>query len=57
MMREREILREWAKSERLKNLQKMQQREAERNLRGSVFRVARMLVLHNLIESLFGRKK
>ena len=56
-MREREILREWAKSERLKNLQKMQQREAERNLRGSVFRVARMLVLHNLIDSLFGRKK
>ena len=56
-MREREILREWAKSERLKKFHKMQQREAERNLRGSVFRVARMLFLHNLIESFFGRKK
>jgi hypothetical protein len=56
-MRERLILRERAKSERLKKLQEMQQREAERDLRGSVFRVARMLFLHNLIETLFGRKK
>ena len=56
-MREREVLRRWRESERLKQLRRAEQIEAEREMKGSIFRVARMLLLHEIFGALFGRKK
>lgn len=56
-MRERKIRRRWRESERLKELARAEQIEAEREMKGSIFRVARMLLLHEIFGALFGRKK
>jgi hypothetical protein len=49
--------REVQKSENLKQLQKMQQKEAEKEMGRGLFKVGRMLFLHNIISSIFGGRK
>lgn len=56
-MRKRLFLRTCRESEKLKQLRRAEQIEAEREIKGSIFRVARMLLLHEIFGSLFGRKK
>ena len=56
-MRERIFLRQNQKDKKLKQLEHAQQIEAEKNLKYSVFKVARMLALHQLISAIFGGKK
>lgn len=56
-MRKRLFLRTCRESEKLKQLRRAEQIEAEREMKGSIFRVARMLLLHQLFEGLFGGKK
>lgn len=56
-MRERAFLREKQRETKLKQLRQMQQKQAEKDLTGALFRLARMLAMHRVIEALFGNKK
>lgn len=56
-MREREFLRQCLKSEKARQFQRAQQTEAEKEIKKSIFKIFRMLALHQIIEALFGGKK
>lgn len=56
-MREREFLRQCLKSEKARQFKRAQQIEAEKEFKKSVFKIFRMLALHQLIEAIFGGKK
>lgn len=56
-MREREFSRRCMRDEKLKKLEKAQQIEAEKQFPKSIFKLARMLTIHQIIEALFGGKK
>jgi hypothetical protein len=56
-MRERDFLRSLHERDRLQKLDASRRRDAEKEVRYSLFRLARMLAIHQIIEALFGGKK
>jgi hypothetical protein len=57
MLRERDFLRKVIERKRLQKLSEAGKIQAEKQLKGSVFRVMRMLAVHRIIESIIGGKK
>lgn len=56
-MRKREFLRKIRERERLQKLNEAGKVQVEKQLKGSVFKVFRMLALHQIFESIFNSKK
>ena len=57
MLRKREFLRKIKERERLQKLNEAGKIQVEKQLKGSVFKVFRMLALHQIFESIFNSKK
>ena len=57
MLRKRDFLRKVIERKRLQKLSEAGKIQAEKQLKGSVFRVMRMLAVHRIIEAIMGGKK